>query len=260
MGQLRRLVLTALPKLLISRATRVLVNLPLPRPLRGPIFRTYARCFGANLGEMRGGVADYRSVAEFFQRPLAEGARPIDAGAPLVWPADGAVVATGPFAGGRLPQIKGQDYALADLLDDPELAQRLDDGSQATVYLAPGDYHRIHAPFAGEILRVSRVPGGLFPVNGGAVRSIPGLFARNERMVLEMRLDDGRPAAIVLVAALNVSDTVLSCGVPGRVAPGDEVGRFGMGSTVVAVAGAGEPAFPVVAPETTVRVGRRVEP
>ena len=232
MGQLRRVLLTALPKLLVSRTVRVLARTPLPRSLRRGVYGTYARRYGADLSEMVGELDDYRSLAAFFQRPLVDGARPIDASAAFVWPADGRAVSTGPFTGGRLPQIKDVDYAVRDLLGDDELAGALQSGSQATVYLAPGDYHRVHAPFAGEVLRTVHVPGGLFPVNRDAVGSIPGLFVRNERLVLACRLDDGREAAVVLVAALNVSDTSISCSIPGRIEKGQEIGRFGMGSTV----------------------------
>ena len=204
MGQIRGLLLTALPKLALSRTTRALARLRLPRGLRPALFGAYAKRYGADLTEMEGTPADYPSFAAFFQRQLKDGARPVDAVAALVWPADGKVVRAGPFEGGRLPQIKGVDYALADLVADAELAASLEGGSQATVYLAPGDYHRVHAPFAGTVRRTTHVPGGLFPVNAGAVRSIPGLFVRNERVVFECELEDGRPAAVVMVAALNV--------------------------------------------------------
>ena len=255
-GQLRRVLLSALPKLLLSRTVRVLANTPLPRRLRRGVFGTYARRYGADLDEMSGDPQDYRSLAEFFQRPLREGARPVDTDAAFVWPADGRAVSTGPYTAGQLPQIKGVDYALADLVHDAELARALQEGSQATVYLDPGDYHRVHAPFDADVLRSIHVPGGLFPVNRGAVRSIPQLFARNERMVLACRLDDGRPAAVVLVAALNVSDTVITCSVPGRMEKGREIGRFGMGSTVVVLVAGGAPALPTVEPEALARVGR----
>lgn len=258
MGQLRRVLLSALPKVLLSRTTRVLTHIPLPRSLRAAVYRTYARRYGADLSEVAGELVDYRNLAAFFQRELVDGARPIDAQAPLVWPADGTLVSSGPFAAGRLPQIKDVGYSVRDLLADDRLAGELQTGSQATVYLAPGDYHRVHSPFNGEILRATHVPGGLFPVNAGSVQSIPQLFARNERVVLAYRLDDGRSAAVVLVAALNVSDTTLSCTIPGRVEKGQEIGRFGMGSTVVTLVATGEPSLPVTAPKSPVRIGAAV--
>jgi phosphatidylserine decarboxylase len=251
----RRAVLTALPKVLVSRGTRVLVRIAVPERLRGKVYGAYARRYGADLGEMEGTLASYPTLAAFFQRGLAAGARPVDPTAAFVWPADGRVVTAGPLAGDRVPQVKGVEYLLSDLLADAELARALLGGSQATVYLAPGDYHRVHSPFAGEIRRCHAVPGGLFPVNRPAVRCIPGLFARNERRVFTYRLDDGRTAAVVMVAALNVSDTVITGSIPRRVAKGEEIGRFGLGSTVVAIAARGEPAFAEAAPDTVVRVG-----
>lgn len=259
MGQLRRVLLSALPKLLLSRTVRVLANIPLPRRLRSIVYGTYARRYGADLSEMSGELDDYRSLAAFFQRPLIGDARPIDSDAAFVWPADGRAVSSGPFTDGRLPQIKGVDYAVRDLLADDDLARALHDGSQATVYLAPGDYHRVHAPFDAEVLRSIHVPGGLFPVNRGAVGSIPQLFARNERTVLACQLDDGRAAAVVLVAALNVSDTSITCSIPGHIEKGQEIGRFGMGSTVVVLVAEGAMAMPRVEPESLARVGRALE-
>ncbi len=253
MARLRRLLLTALPKVALSRTTRVAANLPLPRWLRGALFRAFARRYGAALAEAEHPPEEYRSLAAFFQRALRAGARPI-ATTPLVWPADGRLASCGPVEGGHIEQIKGIDYAVADLVADAALAERLAGGSQATVYLAPGDYHRIHAPFDARIVAERHVPGGLFPVNAGAVRSIPQLFIRNERLVLEARLPDGRAAAVVLVAALNVSDTVRTCAVPGDVVRGDELGRFGLGSTVVVLLGPGQPGFAQLAAQT-VRTG-----
>lgn len=250
----RRLLLKALPKVALSRATGGLARVPVPRALRSFAYRAFARRYRVDLSEMQGTPADYPTFAAFFQRPLRAGVRPLAAAA-LVWPADGRVVAAGPLRSARIAQVKGVDYALADLVADGQLAEALAGGSQATVYLAPGDYHRVHAPFDGEVLSVRRVPGGLFPVNDKAVRCINGLFVRNERLVLESRLDDGRRAAVVLVAALNVSDTTTASGIPGQVSRGQEIGRFGLGSTVVTVLAAGTPSIPEHAPGRAVRLG-----
>ena len=258
MGQLRRVLLTALPKLLLSRTTGALAHTPIPRRLRRAVYGAYSRRYGVDLTEAAGDLEDYRHLAAFFQRELVAGARPIDPDEFLVCPADGRVVTAGPFVGGRLPQIKGVDYSVRDLIADGDAADELERGSQVTIYLAPGDYHRVHSPFSGEIIRSIHVPGGLFPVNPGSVSSVPGLFARNERVVLLYRLDDGRAAAVVLVAALNVSDTSISCSVPGPIEKGQEIGRFGMGSTVVTLLGHGEPSIPTAQPHAVTRVGARV--
>jgi phosphatidylserine decarboxylase len=254
MSAVRATLLSLLPKVALSRLTGLLARLPLPAPLRAPLYGWYARRYGADLGEIEGSLREFRCLQQFFQRPLRQGLRPV-ADSALVWPCDGRVVTAGPVAGGRVPQVKGIDYALLDLLGDAELAAALADGSQATVYLAPGDYHRVHAPFAALVEEVRALPGTLFPVNPPAVRCIPRLFVRNARHVLRCRLGDGRPAAVVLVGAFNVGGTTIAVRGGQRVAAGDEIGRFGFGSTVVAVVAAGAPAFAVVAPETRVRVG-----
>jgi phosphatidylserine decarboxylase len=251
------LLLSALPKVLLSRATGMVTDIPLPRALRPALYRAFARRYGVDLGEVDGDLADFRTLGEFFRRPLREAARPIDAGAALVWPCDGRIVSSGPIREGRVPQVKGVDYSLSHLLVDGALAERCASGSQTTIYLAPGDYHRVHAPFAGQVLRQWHVPGGLFPVNPPARASVPDLFVRNERVVLECRLDDGRTGAVVMVAALNVGDIRIRPPVPRTVDLGEQLGAFGFGSTVIAVVEKGAAAFPELAPETAVRMGAR---
>lgn len=255
MGSIRRHLLTALPKLALSRLTGVLAGVPLPCPLRGPVYRAFARRYGADLSEIEGSPADHPSLARFFQRSLVAGARPV-ADAPLVWPCDGRVVTTGPVRDGRIPQVKGMDYCLGELLGEDGLARALEGGTQATLYLAPGDYHRVHAPFAARLEVVRALRGTLFPVNPKAARSVPRLFPRNARHVFRCALPGGRPAAVVMVGALNVGATVVSAKPPCDLRAGDEIGRFGLGSTVVVLLPPGHPGFREVAPETVVRMGR----
>lgn len=254
MTSARRLLLTALPKVLLSRLTGVATRVPLPRALRGPAYRGFARRYGAALDEMLGQPSDFRSLWHFFQRPLRAGARPL-AAAPLLWPCDGRIVTAGGIERGRIPQVKGNDYALADLLGCDQLAQQLDGGSQVTIYLAPGDYHRVHAPFAATVQSVRALPGTLFPVNPMAVRCIDGLFVRNARHVFACQLTDGRAAAVVMVGALNVGDTSVSIAPPCDVSAGQELGRFGFGSTAVALVAAGGPQFRTMPAESVVRMG-----
>jgi phosphatidylserine decarboxylase len=254
--RIRRILLGLLPKVALSRSTGLLTRIPLPRGLRGPFFRWFARRYGADLGEVAGPLAAYRSLAAFFQRPLVAGARPVAGNAALVWPCDGRIVSAGPLDGERIRQVKGVDYALADLVGDAGLAGRLAGGSQATIYLAPGDYHRVHAPFDARITAVRRIRGTLFPVNPPAVRAIDQLFVRNARLVFEAALSDGRAAAVVMVGALNVGDIRETARVGAELRRGDEVGRFGFGSTTVVVLGPGGPGFAATAPETVVRTAR----
>lgn len=251
---LRHALFACLPKVLISRTTGLLTRTPLPRFLRGPAYRCFARHYGAALDEMAGAPEAYPSLAAFFSRPLRAGARPV-AGSPLVWPCDGKVVTCGPLRGDRILQVKGTDYSLAELLGEDSLAAALAGGSQATVYLAPGDYHRVHAPFAGTLGTPRPIRGTLYPVNPPAVRCVPGLFVRNARVVFPFTLDDGRAAALVMVGALNVGDIRVTATTGQPVAKGDEVGQFGFGSTVVVVVAPGGASFPQVPPETGVAQG-----
>ena len=253
---LRRTLLTLLPKVALSRVTGLLTDIPVPRPLRRAYYGWFSRRYGVNLDEVGVDLRRFRSLSRFFGRELRPDARPIAPGAALVWPCDGKIVTSGPVEQGQIPQVKGQDYPLAELLIDAELATRLAEGSQATIYLAPGDYHRVHIPIDGQRLRHWHVPGGLFPVNPAAVRAIPDLFTRNERVVFELRLADGRAAAMVMVAALNVGNIEVRFPTSGPVSRGDEAGAFGFGSTVVVIVEKGEPAFASLPPETVVRMGQ----
>ncbi len=253
MSQLRRLLLTSLPKVALSRLCGLACSTPLPTAVRRRLFQWFARRYGAELGEVDGDLASFRSLQEFFRRPLRPGSRAV-AATPLVWPCDGRIVTTGAIHGGRIEQVKGNTYALDDLLGDTSLARSLEGGSQATIYLAPGDYHRVHSPFAADITTVTALRGTLFPVNPPAVRSIRNLFARNSRHVFHCITQNRVPAAVVMVGAYNVGGTTITHA-SGRVAAGDEIGRFGFGSTVVALLGPGAATFSPTAPETRVRMG-----
>lgn len=255
LSSFRRLFLEAVPKTLLSRTTGLLTDVPLPRWLRPRVYGWFARRYGVDLSQVDGELRDYASLAAFFARPLAPGARPI-ASAPMVWPCDGKIVTSGAIVDGRIEQVKGQTYDVEHLLIDGLLAGRLRRGTQATIYLAPGDYHRVHVPFDGQRLRLWQVSGGLFPVNPPAVRAVPDLFVRNERVVFELRLQDGRAAAVVMVAALNVGNIKPAFPVSGDVKRGDELGAFHFGSTVIVLVEAGDPGLPALPPETVVRMGQ----
>jgi len=257
LGATRRILLTALPKFLLSRSTGLLTRIPLPKFARPIVYGWFARRYGADLSEMAGKPADYRSMAAFFRRPLRDGQRPIAADAELVWPCDGKIISSGPITDGRITQVKGRDYAVEQLLQDRELAERVDGGFQMTIYLAPRDYHRVHSPFAGEVIGTKHIPGKLFPVNPGAVDSIPDLFPRNERVVFHYRLPSGDDAAVLLVSALNVGDTLVTA-VPGPIAKGAELGQFGFGSTAIVLTPKRGPAIPDLPRETPGMMGQGI--
>lgn len=192
----------------------------------------------------------YATFNDFFTRPLREGARPI-AAAPFVCPVDAAISQFGPIEHDQLFQAKGHSYSTRALVGgDQALAHRFDHGHFATLYLAPRDYHRIHMPCEGRLKRMIYVPGDLFSVNPLTARHVPGLFARNERVVCEFECAHG-PMVMVLVGATIVgSMATVWHGVvnPPRtreprewtyeerdivLAKGAEMGRFLLGSTVI---------------------------
>jgi phosphatidylserine decarboxylase len=195
-------------------------------------------------------IARYKSFNDFFTRALKPGARPL-ARADLVCPVDGAISQFGAIEQDQIFQAKGHVYSTTALVGgDAALAKQFDDGHFATLYLSPKDYHRIHMPCDGRLLRMIHVPGDLFSVNPLTARGVPGLFARNERVVCVFDSAHG-PFVLTLVGATIVgSMATVWHGVvnPPRVADvrewryddqaitlkqGDEMGRFLLGSTVV---------------------------
>ncbi|MGE8589381.1 MAG: archaetidylserine decarboxylase [Alcaligenes sp.] len=194
--------------------------------------------------------ASYATFNEFFGRALRAGARPV-ADSALVSPVDGAISQLGAIRGAEVFQAKGHSYSTAALLGgDTALAARYQDGLFATLYLSPRDYHRVHMPCDGRLARMIHVPGELFSVNPTTARGVPGLFARNERVVCLFDSERG-PFALVLVGATVVGSMatvwhgVVNASRDGQVrewnyqdqdvslAKGEEMGRFLLGSTVV---------------------------
>ncbi len=223
------------------------------RPWKNLLIRRFTRAFNVNLTEAANAGADtYESFNAFFTRALTPGVRPIDeTPGVVVSPVDGHVSEAGTITAGRLIQAKGRDYGVTELLGgDTAIAEPFVDGRFATVYLSPRDYHRIHMPVAGTLERMLHVPGRLFGVSRPLVRHVPGLFARNERVVALFDTEFG-PMALVLVGAIGVGsiETVWAGEVtpprgqrirswdyrhaPLSLAAGEEMGRFNMGSTVI---------------------------
>ena len=213
--------------------------------------RWFVGRYGVNMAEAANpDIASYPTFNEFFSRALKPGARPL-ADADLISPVDGAISQFGPIRRDQIFQAKGHDYSTTTLVGgDTQLAQRFDDGHFATLYLSPKDYHRIHMPCAGRLTRMIYVPGDLFSVNPTTARGVPGLFARNERVVCVFEGEHG-PFVMVLVGATIVGSMatvwhgVVNPPRPGTVrewayemgnislAQGEEMGRFLLGSTVV---------------------------
>jgi len=196
-------------------------------------------------------LASYAHFNAFFTRALKAGARPLPLDpATIVCPADGRVSQAGAIEAGQILQAKGRRYSAAELLADAEAAAAYADGSFLTVYLSPRDYHRVHMPLDGELVETVHVPGRIFSVAPFTVAAVPGVFARNERLICHFRNEQGS-FVVALVGAMLVSGIATVWGgveVPPyaakitrrdyrgqaiRLARGAEMGRFNMGSTAI---------------------------
>lgn len=215
------------------------------------VIRWFVRRYGVDMAEAaEPDVARYPTFNEFFTRALKPGARPL-ARADLICPVDGAISQFGGIDGDRVLQAKGHAYSTRALVGgDAELGARFENGHFATLYLSPKDYHRIHMPCDATLLRMIHVPGDLFSVNPLTARAVPGLFARNERVVCEFEAAQGRFVLALVGATIVGSMATVWHGVvnpprpgtprewrysnqPVRLQQGDEMGRFLLGSTVV---------------------------
>ena len=265
-----------LPQHALSRFGGKLAASTNPR-LSQTLIRNFARVYDINLAEAeRESLDDYESFNDFFTRALKPDARPLP-GDPLavVSPADGAVSQAGTIRRGRMLQAKGHTYALESLLG--EAAAEFEGGSFATVYLAPSDYHRVHAPVRGRLLKTRAIPGALYSVNGRTEAGIEGLFTRNERLVCEFATTHGR-VMVVLVGAMIVAsiDTVWAGPkspyqreevsrfdrpdqTPQFYARGAEIGRFLLGSTVIVCFERGRSRLdPELRPGSKVKMGEAI--
>jgi phosphatidylserine decarboxylase len=218
-------------------------------------------------------IVSYVTFNDFFTRALKAGARPL-AQADLICPVDGAISQFGRIEGQQIFQAKGHAYSSTALVGgDATLAAQFDNGHFATLYLSPRDYHRIHMPCAGRLTRMIYVPGELFSVNPATARGVPGLFARNERVVCVFEGARG-PFVLVLVGATIVGSMAtpwhgaVNAPRPGRLSEwryddqsvefrqGDEMGRFLLGSTVVMLFPQGPLEFnPAWQPGGAIRLG-----
>ena len=237
------------------------------------LIRWFVKRYNVNMAEAaHPDVASYPTFNHFFTRALQDGARPL-ARTALICPVDGAISQFGPIRGHQIFQAKGHSYSSTALVGgDASLAAQFDDGSFATLYLSPRDYHRIHMPCEGRLTRMIYVPGALFSVNPTTARGVPGLFARNERVVCVFESARG-PFVLVLVGATIVgSMATVWHGVvnppragavrewrydsPTALGQGEEMGRFLLGSTVVMLFPKGPLAFnPEWAPGRAIQLG-----
>ena len=270
--------LAVLPQYLLPKQALTRLAGSLARRQAGALttwaIRRFIARYGVDMAEAaHPDPAAYASFNDFFTRPLKAGARP-QALADWTCPVDGAISQFGPIAGDQVFQAKGHAYSTTALVGgDAALAAEFQDGHFATLYLSPRDYHRIHMPRGGRLRRMIHVPGDLFSVNPITARGVPGLFARNERVVCVFDGDRG-PFVMVLVGATIVGSMatvwhgVVNPPRPGHLrdwtyadqaielAQGAEMGRFLLGSTVVMLFPRGPLAFnPQWAPARPIRLG-----
>jgi phosphatidylserine decarboxylase len=257
-----------LPKKPLSRLVRRLVSVQSKVAVE-----RFAKRYGASVEEAEKPLAEYTSILDFFTRRLKPGLRPLDPNPrALLSPVDGAYLVGGPVGEGQLFQAKGRNFTLNALLADERAAETFRHGTYLTVYLAPRDYHRIHAPVGGVITGYTYLPGELFPVNPAAVAHVDELFARNERLITHIQSETFGRVEVVKVGATCVGHIKLAydaevstnCGAhevvkkvyerPIPVARGDEVGVFEMGSTVILVMERGVDLLPLE-PTSKVRLG-----
>ena len=248
--------------------------------LKNVLIRGFHRMFGVDTSDANRHMPHgYVSLNDFFTRELKPGARPL-AGNSATWisPVDGTVSECGIIEDGQLIQAKGQRYHLGELLTDPARAASLEGGWFATIYLAPWNYHRVHAAMDGVVIETLHMPGKLYAVNPATERALPGLFALNERVICHMEGSTGF-WSLVLVGALNVGSIStewageirhgqahvpgrLSCGHPRtRLTRGDTIARFNLGSTIILLIPKGKIVpDPALAPGKAVRLGQSLGP
>jgi len=242
-------LLRFIPKNHLSLLVGKLVHIPLPRPVAQWAVSRFARAFSIDRESASKPLASYPSIGAFFTRDLKEGARPVEGA--LVSPVDGTLRNYGRIGSGELEQIKGKSYSVKEFLGGDALAGSFDGGVFFNLYLSPQDYHHVHSPVAGKVIRSVHVPGKLWPVNDWSMANIDNLFSVNERIISYVDSRFGL-VAVVMVGATNVGrmsvvyDSFISNSRPGRrrteihdydkpyeLEAGARLGTFHMGSTVV---------------------------
>ncbi len=246
-------ILRYIPKAYLSWFVGHLIRLPLPGPLARLSIKVFAELYSIDPSMATLPLSGYRCIGDFFVRDLRPELRPI--GGPIACPVDGKLRSCANLeSAGDITQVKGITYNLSDLLGADPLTERFQQGQLWNFYLSPHDAHHIHSPVDGRIVKTVHLPGALWPVNDWALRSIPGLFAVNERVVTFVESDLGL-IAVVMVGATNVGRIKLSYldvetnkapwrrsqprtfqhFSPIEVTRGAKIGTFKMGSSVILV-------------------------
>jgi phosphatidylserine decarboxylase len=271
--------LALLPHQILSRVVRVIARCRI-RWIKNLLIRGFKQKFALDLSEaVITEATDYPDFNSFFTRALKTGTRPLPAESlAIACPVDGYVSQVGQVEHGSILQAKGQEYSLTRRLGGSDTrAAPFIGGMFATLYLSPSDYHRIHMPTSGRLVETVYIPGRLYSVAPHTTRAIPGLFARNERLVCLFDTKSG-PMAVVMVGAIFVSCMETVWGgvanpgmwrslqtqrhdqpdkIPVELAMGAEMGRFNMGSTVILLFGPGQGRWAdILKPGVPVRVGQ----
>ncbi len=239
-----------IPKKLITRLSGFLMSARLGK-FTTYMIEKFAAHYDINTAEAAKPVKDYKTFNEFFARELKKNARPLDKDAnSVVFPVDGTISELGNINNDLLIQAKNHYYTTEALLADDDDAKTFENGKFITIYLSPKDYHRVHIPLAGKLIKMTYVPGEVFSVNPFNAKNIPELFAKNERMISIFETSAGKMAVIMVGATIVRS---ISTSWAGIVAPsawneiasfsyneqeisfakGAEIGKFMMGSTVI---------------------------
>jgi phosphatidylserine decarboxylase len=200
-------VLRFLPLSYISWLLGTLANIPLPQPFARWTVGVFARAYRIDVSTATKSLAEFRCIGEFFTRDLKPEVRPRGEG--LLSPVDGTLRGCHELSpGSTIPQVKGKDYTLEQLLAGDPFAARLKDGVLWNMYLSPSDAHHIFSPVSGRIVKTLHIPGKLWPVNDWALNSVEGLFAVNERVVTFLESERGL-VAVVMIGATNVGRIAL---------------------------------------------------
>ena len=267
--------ISMVPQNTMSRIVGTLAHLKLPNPFSRTSIRAFARLYDINMDEVEGSPDEYRSIGDFFARRLKVGSRVIDhRKGHLVSPADGRVLNLGRIDNGTIIQAKGRRFSVAELLGDEIDAARFEGGSWITIYLSPQDYHRVHHPVEGAIQRARYIPGRLWPVNRAAVNNVDRLFCVNERLLTFVDSPLGLVTTI-MVGATSVGHITVSydeCletnksshggdyhySADLRVARGDELGVFHLGSTAIVLVESSAVVLEPLKEGTAVRMGETI--
>lgn len=236
----------------MSRALGRIAELRAPSPVLDRAIDLFVRIYGIDLSEAQVPPGGFRSFDDFFTRTLKPGVRPIDPDAgTLVSPADGRIEDFGDIDPAGTLLVKGKRYEVGDLLGEPASAEHYRGGKFFIVYLSPRDYHRVHAPVAGPIVRARYVGGTLYPVNRIGLMYVPNLFAVNERVAVVQNHPEFGEVVTVMVGATSVGKISLAFdhevwtnkgNAPGvrrygddgpPLDKGEELGTFHLGSTAI---------------------------